>query len=296
MSQPTRGTTPGPGDPHAGAESEWTFQRDGHVFGPVSQARLREMMFAGEVRGDTPVSENGGRYRQLSEVGRFLVDLRKAEAHLRVEREVTDSRRVAERRRRMRRAGLIALALLLAGGGLGGAAWLAATRPWQRRSALLEDFGQGIAISAPARIGVGRDPAPQEEDLAIPADEGPPAPGRPTRAVRRPAPRPARAPDDGLVQARWDQADIQAVVAREQRSLAPCLREESRRSPDFAGEIPIEFAIGNDGRVAALWIDEPRFRSGPLHGCLLRTLQGWRFKPFPGQQPVVALAFRVAAP
>jgi hypothetical protein len=295
MSQPTRSTPPGPGAPHAEAESEWTFQRDGHVFGPVSQARLREMMFAGEVAGETPVSENGGPYRPLSGVGRFLVDLRKAEAHLRVEREATDSRRLAERRRRLRRAGGIALALLVAGAGLGGAAWLAAARPWQRRSALLEDFGQGIAIAAPARIGAGRDPAAEAEDLAIP-EESAPAPGRPARAARRPQARAARAPEDGLVQARWDRGDIQAVVAREQRSLAPCLREEARRSPDFAGEIPIEFAIGNDGRVAALWIDEPRFKGGPLHACLLRTLQGWRFRPFPGQQPVVAIAFRVGAP
>ncbi len=96
--------------------------------------------------------------------------------------------------------------------------------------------------------------------------------------------------------ARWDQADIQAVVAREQRSLASCLREESRRSPDFAGEIPIEFSIGNDGRVAALWIDEPRFKSGPLHDCLLQALKAWRFKPFPGQQPVVGFTFRIGAP
>jgi hypothetical protein len=293
MSQPTRGP-PDPGTKRA--ESEWTFQRDGQVFGPVSQARLREMMFAGEVDAHTPVSEDGGRYRLLSEVGRFLVDLRKAEAQLRVEREVTDSRRLVARKRRLRRAAVAALAVLSLAGGLGGAAWLASARPWQRRSALLEDFGQGIAISMPARIGAGRAPMAEPEDVAVPVEEGKPAPARSARPPRRPraaAPRPA---GDELVLAHWDQTDIQAVVAREQRSLAPCLRAESHRSPDFAGEIPIEFAIGNDGRVGSLWIDEPRFKSGSLHSCLLAALQGWRFKPFPGQQPVVALAFRVGGP
>lgn len=296
MSHPPRSATPNPGAPSAETESEWTFQRDGHVFGPVSQSRLREMMFAGEVRGETPVSENGGRYRQLSEVSRFLVDLKKAEAHLKVEREVTDSRRLAERRRRMKHAAAIALGLVVAGGGLGGAAWLAIARPWQKRSALLDDFGQGITIATPARIGLGRDhPAAEAEELVIPEEEEGP-PGRRTRAVRRPSARPATEAGDGLVQARWDQADIQAVVAREQRSLASCLREESHRSPDFAGEIPIEFSIGNDGRVAALWIDEPRFKNGPLHDCLLQALKAWRFKPFPGQQPVVGFTFRIGAP
>ena len=55
--------------------------------------------------------------------------------------------------------------------------------------------------------------------------------------------------------------------------------------------MPIEFAIGNDGRVAQIWIDEPRFREGPLRDCLLRTLAAWRFDPFPGQRPTVSLAF-----
>jgi hypothetical protein len=293
MSQSTRSPPPDAAAP----ESDWTFQRDGHVFGPVSQAKLREMMFAGEVGAETLVSENGGRYRRLAEVGRFLVDLRTAEAHLRVEREVTDSRRLAERRRRRHRVGTAAAVVVIAAGGIGGAAWLAWARPWQRRSALLEDFGQGIAISVPARIQARPVAAAEPDEVALPVEPGKPPP---SRSSRRPRPvaaaSPARAPSDGLVQARWDQADIQAVVAREQRSLAPCLREESRRSPDFAGEIPIEFSIGNEGRVGALWIDEPRFKTGPLHDCLLRALQGWRFKPFPGQQPVVALAFRVGGP
>jgi hypothetical protein len=101
-----------------------------------------------------------------------------------------------------------------------------------------------------------------------------------------------------VVQASWDQADLEGVVARQQRTLAPCLRQEAARSSDFAGEIPIEFAIGNDGRVKTLWIDEPRFKHGALHECLQEALrgEGWRFRPFPGQQPVVALVFRIGKP
>lgn len=280
-----------PGAPHP--EPEWTFQRGGQVFGPVPESRLRDLLFEGVLDAATPVAEEGGRYRPIAEVSRFLVDLRKAEAHLRVEREVTDSRRLAARRRRFRGAAAAGAALLLLAGGLGGAAWLARARPWQKRSALLADFGQGIAISVPARIGAAAPRPPTGlGEVAVPAD----AP-RAARAPRaRAAPEASRRPQGDLVLAQWDAADIQAVVAREQRTLAPCLREEAARSRDFAGEIPVEFAVGNDGRVAALWVDEPRFRDGPLHECLLRTLRSWRFKPFPGQQPVVSLAFRVGAP
>ena len=93
--------------------------------------------------------------------------------------------------------------------------------------------------------------------------------------------------------AQYDPARIQAVVAREQRTLAECFRAEAGRSPDFSGDIPLEFAVGNDGRVAQLWIDHPRFKSGPLKDCLVRKLGSWRFDTFPGQRPTVALTFGI---
>ncbi len=93
--------------------------------------------------------------------------------------------------------------------------------------------------------------------------------------------------------AQFDGRKIQAVVGREQRTLVPCFRDEATRSPDFRGDVPIEFAVGNDGRVAKLWIDEPRFREGALRECLVRALAAWRFDPFPGQRPTVSLAFGI---
>jgi len=118
-------------------------------------------------------------------------------------------------------------------------------------------------------------------------------PARERAAPALPAARGPRPGEEATVEAQWDPADIQAVVGRQQRTLAPCLRQEATRSPDFSGPIPIEFAIGNDGRVEALWIDEPRFKRGPLHDCLLQALRGWRFRPFPGQRPVISLGFRI---
>jgi hypothetical protein len=280
-------------------EPEWTFLRDGQVFGPVPESRLRDLLDRGEVDAGTLVSHDGSTYRPIAELSGFLVDLKKAEARQRVEREATASRRLAARRRLFRGTAGAVLALGLLGAAGGGAVWLATARPWAKRSALLEDFGAGIAVSVPARIGAGRErPAPPLE-VEVPEEAAGPAPAaRPAR--ERPAPpvppagRGGRADEGELVaSARWDPADIEGVVAREQRGLAPCLREEAARSPDFRGEIPIEFTIGNEGRVEALWIDEPRFRQGPLRDCLLRAMRGWRFQPFPGQRPVVSLSFRV---
>ncbi|HEY7725887.1 MAG TPA: AgmX/PglI C-terminal domain-containing protein [Anaeromyxobacteraceae bacterium] len=278
----------------APAAPEWTFLKDGQAFGPVSGERLRELVRDGEVGADTLVAPDGAEYRPLGGITDFLVDLRKAEARQRVEREVTASRRLARRRRLL---GWAAAGVLVAGGAAG-AGWLAVFRPWERRSALLDDFGNGVTVSIPARVGAGRPRAVEAAEVAVPRAGEASARVPRRRELERAAPAPASAPagGDGLVEARWDRGDIEAVVGREQRTLAPCLRREAGRSPDFAGEIPIEFAVGNEGRVEALWIEESRFRTGPLRDCLLQALQRWRFKPFPGQRPVVALSFRIGAP
>jgi outer membrane biosynthesis protein TonB len=114
----------------------------------------------------------------------------------------------------------------------------------------------------------------------------------PRRAARATSPDGSVAGGE-LVAAQFDARRIQAVVGREQRSLVPCFRAEAARSPEFRGEVPIEFVVGNDGRVARLWIDEPRFREGALRDCLVQALAAWRFEPFPGQRPTVSLAFGI---
>jgi len=271
---------------------DWLFKKQGQVFGPVSGAALVGLLYKGEIDGATPVSPEDGSWRPIGQVAGFLVHVKKAEAQLRVEAEVTGSRLLRRRRHRQR----VAVVVVLAAAGLGlgsyGAFWLATEKPWQKRSALLEDFGGGIAIASPARIGGARRDADEEVELPT---QGPAQASR--RLASAPASRPVTGSATGgdLVVARYDAADIQAVVAREQRTLAACFRAEARRSPAFSGEVPVEFAIGNDGRVAQLWIDEPSLKVGELHGCLLRTLKTWSFRPFPGSRPTVSLTFRIAS-
>jgi hypothetical protein len=272
---------------------EWLFRRDGQVFGPVDSRGIAAMLYRGEVDGKTPVSTGDGAWSPLAEVPIFLVHSRKAEVGLRVEREVTGERLLRARRRRWGVIVAVVAAVVLVGGA-GVAAFLLARRA-RETSALLEDFGAGIRIASAARVGVSQ--RTSTDEVEVPMD-APPQPGSgAARSKRTPAPGPA-APrgtvaEDDLVAAHFDGGKIQAVVAREQRTLVPCFRAEAARSPDFTGDVPLEFAIGNDGRVATRWIDEPRFREGSLKECVKGALAAWRFDPFPGQRPTVSLAFRI---
>jgi hypothetical protein len=269
---------------------EWLFERGGQLFGPLSSREIAAMLYRGEIGAATRVSAGDGRWTPVGQVPVFLVHAKKAEAALRVDREVTGARIVARRRRRLK----IAVVLVAIAAVLGLGAWLGLRLGPKVEDALLADFGGGISIVQPARVGGGRR-ADVEDEVEVELDVGAPAP----RAGARPAPAPSARPSgeaaggDLAVGAHWSEANIQAVVAREQRTLAPCLREEAQRSPDWAGQIPLEFAIGNDGRVARLWIDEPRLKSGRLHECLLATLRRWRFEPFPGQQPTVTMTLGI---
>jgi hypothetical protein len=273
---------------------EWLFRRAGQVFGPVDSRGIAAMLYRGEIDGTTPLSPGDATWRKLSEIPIFLVHAKKAEAQLRVEREVTGARLLRARKHRRKVAAAVVGVVLLVAGSVGGVLWF--TREQGKTSALLEDFGAGIRIASAARVGVSRREA--GDDLVEVTLAGPSEAERaaPRRSAKRAAPGGASsgAVEGGdIVLAQFDEKKIQAVVGREQRTLAPCFRAEAARSPEFEGDVPIEFAIGNDGRIAALWIDEPRFKQGALRDCLQAALAGWRFDPFPGQRPTVSLAFRI---
>jgi hypothetical protein len=269
---------------------EWLFRRAGQVFGPVDSHALAAMLYRGEIDGETPVSSGDGAWHPVAQIPMFLVHAKKAEAGLRVEREVTGARLLRARRNRRRAViGTIA-ALLLVAGAVGGVLFF--TRRVGQTSALLEDFGAGIRIASAARVGVAH--RADEDDLVeVPLDPSDTRRRRTSGSGARGAAAQGDVDGGDLVAVQFDQGKIQAVVARQQRTLAPCFKAEANRSPDFRGEVPIEFAIGNDGRVVQLWIDEPRFRAGPLKECLASALAGWRFDPFPGQRPTVSLAFGI---
>jgi len=277
---------------------EWLYRRHGEVFGPFDSRHLAAQLYRGEIDAGTPVSSDGGNWAPVGEVPIFRLHARKAEAALRVEREVTGARLLVQRKRRRNTVLVVGLAVAgVAGAGL--AAYLLA--PGRGRvSPLLEDFGEGIRIAS-ARVVTGS-ARRSDEDVEIEVALEPGDAARPPRTEKpaRPAPRgsatraaSAVEAGDEMVAAHFNVGRIQTMVNREQHTLAPCFREEAARSADFRGQVPLEFAIGNDGKVAALWIDEPRFKEGPLRQCLLRALEAWRFDPFPGQRPTVQLAFSI---
>lgn len=277
---------------------DWLFQRDGQVYGPVEGRRLAGLLYQGAISGTTLVSSGDGAWCPLLEVAAFLVHVHKAEAALRVEQEVTGRRLLQARKARTRTASLAAGALLLVAGAAGVAFLLG--RGASGGSPLLDDFGAGISIAVPARVAVARSAGADEVEVSL--GGGPARASRPVALAPAPGPaagpggpaRPTGSVEGGeLVESQFDAGRIQAVVARQQRTLARCLREQAAREPDFSGEVPLEFTVGNEGRVVRVAVTDPRLRQGALRDCFEQVLSGWSFDRFPGQRPTVSLVFRV---
>jgi hypothetical protein len=99
---------------------------------------------------------------------------------------------------------------------------------------------------------------------------------------------------DGLeVATSYDQAAINRVVKKNQPTLFRCFREEAERRPNFSAKVPLEFTVGNDGRVAQLWVDHPQLKRGPMFECLFSELKKWSFPTYEGERATVSLSFTI---
>ncbi len=271
---------------------EWLFRHGELVLGPVPAHRIVDKLYVGEITGSTEISLLGdGHFMRLSEVDFFKLHLAKAEAKLRVD-AVAHAARAKGARKRNLRVGMVAVvSLVFAGAAATLAKYLAIHKPWKNADELA--FAN-ISVEPPT-ITLAQARTASEELVDYPGRAG-------GKVLRKSAdksldrPRSGRSggkvdeDPDGLQTAQFDREAINSVVAAKQKTLYPCLAREVKEP---SAKIPIEFVIGNDGRVSTLWVDHPAFKEGALRECLLRELQKWPFKPYPGEQATVGLSFKV---
>ena len=299
-------------------DSQWLLRQGDLVLGPLSGHQLVEKLYAGELNGETQVSSSGPNdFRKLKELDAFRLHVARAAAKQRVEAEVR-----AAYARRMRQRLFVAGVAALALGGLGFGAWQIA----RYSSVYLPgvDAELDIQVSAPL-ITLAKPSRPEElleypgepkrvpdRTVSKPPETTPPEPVKPEKekppalASLTPASKSTKAepkkrlkgqvstdPDGLSTEVNYDQAAINRVVKQHQSSLFRCLKEEAERRPGFSAKVPIEFTIGNDGKVAQLWVDHPQLKKGALYDCFFTELRKWPFKSYAGERATVGLSFTV---
>lgn len=85
--------------------------------------------------------------------------------------------------------------------------------------------------------------------------------------------------------------EIYAVVNSKLPALFNCFRREAMKNPDLRGEILVEFAIKNSGKVGMVKIHHIRFEKGSLYDCIKAELKKWEFRPYPGERKLVRYPF-----
>jgi hypothetical protein len=283
---------------------EWLFRQEGLVIGPIPATKIVEMLYAGQIDGRTDVARMGShQFQPLANEEIFRVHHAKAEAKRRVDvAAAAEGSRLARRRNR-KVAAVTIVALVLAAGAAFVARHFAIHNPFKDSDELA--FAD-ISVDPPT-VTAARARASDEElvdwlpasrrggqgtassrggDKRAPAGVGRNA--RPVSTTSNEADDP-----DGMQMAQFDKSAINGVVSVKQKSLYPCFIQERERTPTLEGKVPIEFVVGNDGRVATLWVDHPQFKSGPLYDCLLRELQKWPFKAYEGERATVGLSFNI---
>jgi hypothetical protein len=289
----------------------WLFRQGELVLGPIPAAVIVDRLYAGEIDGRTEVAPMGHpSFKRLAEVDIFRVHLAKAEAKWRVDK-LAHEHEVKNVRTRNTKIGAVAAICGVVAIGVGTAAWyLAIHKPWADADELA--FAD-ISVEPPTITLASKSSNEELVEYAMAGDktgrkvsdriaertkaQGDKTPGEkrnPDKVAQRPGKVGGEeAEADGLKTEMFDRSLIDRVVKSKQTSLYPCLQVEAKQRPGLVAKIPIEFVIGNDGRVNKLWIDNPDFKAGSLHDCMFKELQRWPFKPYQGEQATVGLQFKI---
>src|SRR6218665_468512 len=299
-------------------DSQWLFRQGDLVLGPLTGQQLVDKLYAGGLTGDTEVSSSGSSgFRKLKELEPFQLHVAQAVVRLRVEAEAREARARLNRQRLI--TTFVALGVLIA---MGLGAWQlsryakvylagrAADSELKNqreppvitlaKRSLPEELFEypGEPKRAPVRPpDVTPDKSerldkPDKTDKPEKVASVGPKPERPAKASRVSG-NVSTEPDGLATEVNYDLGAINRVVKSNQGTLHHCFKEETERRPGFAAKVPLEFTIGNDGRVAQLWIDNPQLKKGALFECLLGELKKWPFKAYTGERATVNLAFTI---
>ncbi|MFA6034440.1 MAG: AgmX/PglI C-terminal domain-containing protein [Myxococcota bacterium] len=280
------------------------YRKDGHVFGPVTEAEVERMIYAGELRADDEFSSGDGNWAALGANPEWSAHLAGAErkikaAKAQAERLAHESHLAMLRWIKLGSMGVAAVAVIVS------AALLTAKyRPWELitgevpadrvelRGASMDEWNDRHPplVSLGLRKQVKEDDKKRETSAAAAAakkDRKQKASDTGTKVAANDEPK------DGLKTegSELSDADVFKIIQKNISTLFVCLREELKRTPDLRGQLELEFIIDNSGRVAGASIDDSRFREGPLHTCFLEKLGGWKFPQFSGERRVVKYPF-----
>ena len=263
-------------------DSDWLYQKSGHVFGPVKARRLLEMLYEGEIDADTPVSVGEGDLTPIRRVGVFRPHLPKVEQRQKARREHDEQERRDAKRRLMRRIGLAGLAaLILVVGSVG---LVMGIRAHRQNAAEAEKAAQEAKLMR------------EMEELLASVTIEPPLlplvdePDPPPKAGDEAKPRPRKkgvarfSGGTGGGTEELSRQEIMAGVAKAFAGFKRCIVEQIQRdSESIPEELVLTFVIDNDGSPRDVSLADRALQKTPLRGCMDGELSRVRWRKYKGE-------------
>lgn len=258
-------------------ESNWLYQVDGHVFGPVKPKEILQMLYDGELHADSPIAVEDEDFSPLRRFGVFRAHLPKVQAH---QQELEDQRkkeRAENKRRVIRRIGMVVAAILvLAGGSYGLMEYIRTSR---EEAALAEKRKKEAALKK------------QIDDLFASVTIEPPlmplveeAQERKRRGRRKRRRRRGKRAVASFGTGELKREEIMGGVAKVFGGFKRCIVEQMQRDPESVPEqIVLTFVIGNDGRARDVSITDRILRRSPLKPCMAAKLGRAKWRAFKGE-------------
>lgn len=248
--------------------------------------QIIDKIYSHELDGKSEAQLMGsGTFRRLVEIEQFRVHLAKADVKKKVDRDADAKAKAKARTRNIMLAVTLVVLVLVAGVVVTVGNYLAVHTPGRTADDLYADL---ISVDAPtitqAKASNGNDElvdyvGPNGKRPTVPTPRDPTAAANPTRPTTptpgQPKPKPGEEDPDGMQLGQVDQAGINDVVKKYQRTLFPCLAKVAK--PGVMAKVPIEFSVAS-GKVSKVWVDHPDYKSGELPECLTKELSKWPFK------------------
>jgi len=308
-------------------EKGWLYKSDGMVFGPAPAQTIIDRIYAGQLKGEDEVAEGEGLWTPLRSVQVFYPHVIQAEAKFRSAKIEAEKKKAAQKKAVIKgvKTGGIALTcvIVLVASGL----MLNKYRPWERftrgaapdgvelRGATMDEW---VERHPPlVSLGLRKQMKEDEKKEALAkaeteASKVEPKRGRKDKAPKKGAEKAAREEPpakDGAKETKVaakssdapssqggdleqiSDSEIYQTIQSNISKLFVCLRDELKRTPDLRGQLEIEFVIKNDGHVGDVFIDDFRFKEGPLKECFKAKLASWHFSRYSGERRIVKYPF-----
>lgn len=262
-------------------DTNWLYQQQGQVFGPVKSKELLEMLYKAEVDAETLVAVEDGEFAPLRRIGVFRAHLPKVDAHLAEVREAEAHALLVAKARLRKRATLI-------GGTVAVVAAAAVAIPWYvissreaaaeadkaaREEALLKELDDLLASVT------------IEPPLLALVDEPVQTDKKSKKKRRRRKGAAVASFSGGAAQTgELTREEIMAGVARAFSGIKRCIVGQMQRDPESVSEqIVLQFSVNNEGRAQNVSLKDRFLRRSPLNTCMTQELSKVRWRTYKGE-------------